>query len=86
MEGRWVVLGSQEAVLGQESPQLGIEVAALGVIEAPLLVPEVPGEGEAVLGGDRIVALGTYDPRGGIFAADRLLVKCPSKYTGEKQQ
>ncbi|RPI97536.1 MAG: cytochrome c maturation protein CcmE [Spirochaetales bacterium] len=35
---------------------------------------------------DRIVALGTYDPQGGIFVADRLLVKCPSKYTGEKQQ
>ncbi|HSV95977.1 MAG TPA: cytochrome c maturation protein CcmE [Spirochaetota bacterium] len=35
---------------------------------------------------DKIVALGTYDAPSGIFVADRLLVKCPSKYTGEKQQ
>jgi cytochrome c-type biogenesis protein CcmE len=35
---------------------------------------------------DRIVALGTYDADSGVFVADRLLVKCPSKYSGEKRQ
>ncbi|MGH9361973.1 MAG: cytochrome c maturation protein CcmE, partial [Thermoanaerobaculia bacterium] len=29
-----------------------------------------------------IVAIGRYDQAGGEFAADQLLVKCPSKYQG----
>ena len=29
-----------------------------------------------------IVAIGAYDAQGEIFAADKLLVKCPSKYQG----
>ncbi len=29
-----------------------------------------------------IVAIGSYDPATEIFAADKLLVKCPSKYQG----
>lgn len=29
-----------------------------------------------------IVAIGSYDPAGDEFAADKLLVKCPSKYQG----
>ncbi len=33
---------------------------------------------------DKIVALGAWDAGRGVFAADRILVKCPSKYTGEK--
>lgn len=33
---------------------------------------------------DRIVALGSWDAARGLFVADRILVKCPSKYTGEK--
>ncbi len=32
----------------------------------------------------KITAQGTYDPRQGVFAADNLLVKCPSKYQGDK--
>jgi hypothetical protein len=48
MEGRWVVLGSEEGVLGQEPPQLGIEVAGLCVVEAGLLIPDVSGEREAI--------------------------------------
>ncbi|MGV7929562.1 MAG: cytochrome c maturation protein CcmE [Spirochaetota bacterium] len=35
---------------------------------------------------DQVVALGTYDAGAGVFVADRILVKCPSKYTGEKKQ
>lgn len=30
-----------------------------------------------------IVAIGRYDATAGVFAADKLLVKCPSKYQGE---
>ncbi len=33
---------------------------------------------------DRIVLLGKYDPAMGAFAADKVLVKCPSKYTKER--
>lgn len=29
-----------------------------------------------------IVAIGHFDSAGGVFAADKLLVKCPSKYQG----
>lgn len=29
-----------------------------------------------------IVAIGTYEAQGEVFAADKLLVKCPSKYQG----
>lgn len=32
----------------------------------------------------KITAQGTYDPKQGVFAADNLLVKCPSKYQGDK--
>jgi hypothetical protein len=51
MEGRWVVLGSEEGVLREESSQFWIEVAGFGVVEAGLGVVDVSGEGEAVLGG-----------------------------------
>jgi cytochrome c-type biogenesis protein CcmE len=30
-----------------------------------------------------IVAIGRFDSADGVFAADKLLVKCPSKYQGE---
>ena len=29
-----------------------------------------------------VVAIGRWDPRQGVIAADKLLVKCPSKYQG----
>lgn len=32
----------------------------------------------------KITAQGTYDPNQHVFAADNLLVKCPSKYQGDK--
>ena len=33
----------------------------------------------------QVVALGSYDSTTGTFIADRLLVKCPSKYTKEQK-
>lgn len=33
---------------------------------------------------DQIVLLGSYDPARGVFDADKLLVKCPSKYRSKK--
>jgi cytochrome c-type biogenesis protein CcmE len=33
---------------------------------------------------DKIVLLGKYDQKGGTFDADKVLVKCPSKYRKEK--
>jgi hypothetical protein len=50
MEGRWVVLGSEERVLGQEASEFRIEVPCLGVVEAGLGVVDVSGEAEAVGG------------------------------------
>jgi len=41
---------AEEAVLAQESPELRVEVPRLGVEETCLGVPQVTGEGEAVLG------------------------------------
>ena len=54
VEGGWLVDLTEEGVLGEESSEFGIEVAGLGVVEAGLLVPDVAGEGEAVL---RVVEL-----------------------------
>jgi cytochrome c-type biogenesis protein CcmE len=34
---------------------------------------------------DQVVALGKFDSAKNIFAADKLLIKCPSKYKKEKQ-
>ncbi len=34
--------------------------------------------------GYKIAAVGTYDPSKSLFVADKLLVKCPSKYQGAK--
>ena len=47
--GRFIDL-AEVAVLGEESPEFGIEVAGLCVVEPGLFVPDVSGEGEAVLG------------------------------------
>src|SRR5262249_28218691 len=48
---RWVIDLPEERVLCQEATELGIEVAGFGVVEAGFFVPDVAGEGEAVLGG-----------------------------------
>ncbi|TAL32752.1 MAG: cytochrome c maturation protein CcmE [Spirochaetes bacterium] len=35
---------------------------------------------------DKVVALGTYSTASALFVADKILVKCPSKYTKEKKK
>lgn len=35
---------------------------------------------------EQIVVLGRFDPKTESFSADKLLVKCPSKYTKEKKE
>jgi cytochrome c-type biogenesis protein CcmE len=35
---------------------------------------------------DKVVVLGSYDSPSKLFVADKVLVKCPSKYTRGKQQ
>ena len=54
MERRWRIDLTEERVLSEESSELGVEVAGLGVVEAGFGVPDVAGEGEAVL---RVVQL-----------------------------
>ena len=49
MQARRLVDLAEVGVLGEEATELGIEVAGLCVVEAGLGVPDVAGEGEAVL-------------------------------------
>jgi hypothetical protein len=51
MQARRLVDLAQEAVLADEAPDLWVVEAGLCEEEARLLVPDVAGEGEAVLGG-----------------------------------
>src|SRR5262249_14701488 len=51
MQARRGIDRANVTVLVEESSELGIEVAGFGVVEARLFVPDVAGEGEAVLGG-----------------------------------
>ncbi len=61
VEGGRVVDVPEEAVLGDESTELGIEVPGLCVVE--LRIPQMSGEGEAVLGGIELGGEAELAPR-----------------------